>query len=158
MGPEMGRTSKFSIEQRPMIWSSPTRFFKKRNSHLATYTSVGRLTQIDYWFIGRCNLKLVMDAKVIPSKTIASQHRLLVLDLLLNLCPRPCTRLTVPEKIKCWHLPKRTTATLNTHIVAIDDDQPIKTLLANVTKTNIDEVGECLGATKPGQRFVDKQV
>ncbi|KAK9952579.1 hypothetical protein ABG768_018410, partial [Culter alburnus] len=61
-------------------------------------------------------------------------------------------------KIKWWHLPEKTTATLDTHIVAIDDDQPIKTPWANVTKTILDAVGECLGATKPGQRFVNKQV
>ncbi|MGL4931832.1 MAG: endonuclease/exonuclease/phosphatase family protein, partial [Aeromonas sp.] len=51
-------------------------FFKKRDSHLATYTSGGRSTQIDYWLIRRHDFKFVMDAKVIPSETIASQHRL----------------------------------------------------------------------------------
>ncbi|XDV17916.1 hypothetical protein PO909_023707 [Leuciscus waleckii] len=73
--------------------------------------------------------QLVRDAKGIPSETIASQHRLLVLDLRLNSGLRP--QLTGPEKIKWWRLPEKTTqlaAALNTHIAAIDGDQPVETL------------------------------
>ncbi len=102
-----------------------------------------------------------MDAKVIPSETIASQHRLLTLNLRLNLGLRPHTRLTGPEKIKWWHLPAKRTqlaATLHTHIAVIDDDQPVETLWANVTKTIRDVAGECLSVTKPGRRFIGKQV
>ncbi|MGL4932411.1 MAG: RNA-directed DNA polymerase, partial [Aeromonas sp.] len=102
-----------------------------------------------------------MDAKVIPSETIASQHRLLTLDLRLNFSLRPHTRFTGPEKIKWWHLPVKRTqlaATLYTHIAAINDEMPVETLWANVTKMICDAAGECLGVTKPGRQFIDKQV
>lgn len=64
-------------------------FFRKRKSHLATYISGGRTTQIDYWMIRRRDLKLALDAKVIPLDTIGPQHWPLVLELHLNLHRQP---------------------------------------------------------------------
>lgn len=55
-------------------------YFKKRQTHLITYVSGGTSTQIDYWMLRRRDLKLVQDAKVIPSDNIGPQHRLLTLD------------------------------------------------------------------------------
>ncbi len=45
-------------------------FFRKRPSHLATSISGGHTTRIDYWMIQWHDLKLALDAKVIPSDTI----------------------------------------------------------------------------------------
>jgi hypothetical protein len=56
-------------------------FFKKRPTHLITYTSGNRTTQIDYLLVRRRDLKLVTNIKVIPSEPIAPQHRPLVMDL-----------------------------------------------------------------------------
>lgn len=39
-------------------------FYRKRESHLVTYESGGRRTQIDYWLLRRTDLKLAMDCKV----------------------------------------------------------------------------------------------
>ncbi len=42
-------------------------YFKKRDTHLATYTSGGHATQIDYWMIWQRDLKLVvMDIRLDP--------------------------------------------------------------------------------------------
>lgn len=80
--------------------------FRKRPSHLATYISGGHTTQIDYWMIRRRDLKLALDAKVIPSDTIGPQHRPLVLDLQLNLHRQTRMRVTGPEHLKWWRLPE----------------------------------------------------
>lgn len=79
-------------------------FFKKRSSHLATYTSGGHRTQIDYWMIRCGDLKLALDAKVFPSENIGPQHRPLVLDFQLNLQRQPRPRITGPERVKWWKL------------------------------------------------------
>ncbi|XP_065315022.1 craniofacial development protein 2-like [Gordionus sp. m RMFG-2023] len=57
---------------------------KKKDSHLITYESGTRKTQIDYMLISRRRLKDVIDCKVIPGEDIASQHKLLVMDLHLT--------------------------------------------------------------------------
>ncbi|XP_026016523.1 uncharacterized protein LOC113017592 [Astatotilapia calliptera] len=82
-------------------------FFKKKPAHLITYSSGGRDTQIDYWLVRRPHLSLVTNVKVIPSTNIGPQHRLLVMDLRLNLGQRRRrTPTTTVEKIKWWRLPE----------------------------------------------------
>lgn len=39
-------------------------YFKKRSTHMATYTSGGHVTRIDYWMVQRRDLKLVTNTKV----------------------------------------------------------------------------------------------
>ena len=49
--------------------------FQKRESHLITYYSGERKTQIDYILTRRSQRRDVIDCKVIPSVTVNSQHR-----------------------------------------------------------------------------------
>ncbi|XP_019227685.1 PREDICTED: craniofacial development protein 2-like [Nicotiana attenuata] len=51
--------------------------FSKREEHLITFQSVVAKTQIDYLSLRRCDTGLCKDCKVIPGKTLATQHRLL---------------------------------------------------------------------------------
>ncbi|XP_070007600.1 uncharacterized protein [Nicotiana sylvestris] len=55
--------------------------FLKREEHLVTYQSSVAKTQIDYLLLRRCDRRLCEDCKVIPGKTLATQHRLLVMDI-----------------------------------------------------------------------------
>ncbi|EYC22247.1 hypothetical protein Y032_0017g3239 [Ancylostoma ceylanicum] len=57
------------------------RQFRKRKSHLVTFTSGGRETQIDFWMLRRRDRNILVDTKVIPSDHFAAQHHLLVMDL-----------------------------------------------------------------------------
>uniref|UniRef100_W5MGA4 Endonuclease/exonuclease/phosphatase domain-containing protein n=1 Tax=Lepisosteus oculatus TaxID=7918 RepID=W5MGA4_LEPOC len=77
-------------------------FFKKRESHLITYYSGGRTSQIDYWMVRRRDFKMVTDTKVIPCNSIAPQHRLLVLDAKVCLVQTPARPTTKFERIKWW--------------------------------------------------------
>uniref|UniRef100_A0A914X5Q8 Uncharacterized protein n=1 Tax=Plectus sambesii TaxID=2011161 RepID=A0A914X5Q8_9BILA len=58
-------------------------YFKKKDEHLATYSSGGIKTQIDFCLVRRTQLSLVTNAKVIPGEAVTPQHRLLVIDLKL---------------------------------------------------------------------------
>ncbi|XP_019263459.1 PREDICTED: uncharacterized protein LOC109241200 [Nicotiana attenuata] len=55
--------------------------FPKREEHLVTFRSMVAKTQIDYILLRRCDRGVCEDCKVIPSETLATQHRLLVMDV-----------------------------------------------------------------------------
>ncbi|XP_014670792.1 PREDICTED: uncharacterized protein LOC106811605 [Priapulus caudatus] len=76
--------------------------FKKRECHLVTYQSGGISTQIDY-ILFRCNLhKLIVNVKTIPGEECATQHRLLVCDIKVDIPSLP-KRKFVP-RLKIWKL------------------------------------------------------
>ncbi|XP_070026579.1 uncharacterized protein [Nicotiana sylvestris] len=54
--------------------------FSKREEHLVTFRSSAAKTQIDYLLLRRCDRGLC-NCKVIPGETLATQHRLLVMDI-----------------------------------------------------------------------------
>ncbi|XP_076953843.1 uncharacterized protein LOC143628048 [Bidens hawaiensis] len=56
-------------------------FFKKRESHLITFSSEGRNTQVDYIMTRQGDRRWWRDCKVIPGETIVAQHQLLVADI-----------------------------------------------------------------------------
>ncbi|VFQ92574.1 unnamed protein product [Cuscuta campestris] len=58
--------------------------FPKRDDHLATFVSGVGTTQIDYLLLRRCDRVLYKDAKVIPSENITTQHKLLVMDVMIK--------------------------------------------------------------------------
>ncbi|KAK6730159.1 hypothetical protein RB195_006927 [Necator americanus] len=78
--------------------------YRKRKSHLITYTSGGRETQIDFWVLRRRDRQLLQDSKVIPTDHVAAH--LLVMDLKIS---RPKKRhpRTETQRIKWWNLKDR---------------------------------------------------
>ncbi|XP_070047097.1 uncharacterized protein [Nicotiana tomentosiformis] len=55
--------------------------FPKREGHLVTFQNTVAKTQIDYLLLKRCDRELYKDCKVIPGEILATQHRLLVMDV-----------------------------------------------------------------------------
>ncbi|XP_070036011.1 uncharacterized protein [Nicotiana tomentosiformis] len=55
--------------------------FPEREEHLVTFQNTVEKTQIDYLLLRRCDRGLCKDFKVIPSETLATQHRLLVMHI-----------------------------------------------------------------------------
>ncbi|KAJ2939001.1 hypothetical protein O0L34_g18979 [Tuta absoluta] len=53
-------------------------YFSKKDTHLITYRSGGRSTQIDFVLARRKDLGKYKDSKVIPGEALTSQHRILV--------------------------------------------------------------------------------
>ncbi|KAK6762631.1 hypothetical protein RB195_023378 [Necator americanus] len=80
--------------------------YRKRKSHLITYTSGGRETQVDFWMLRRRDRRLLQDSKVIPTDHVAAQHQLLVTDLKISR-PRKRHPRTETQRIKWWNLKDR---------------------------------------------------
>nr|GEY09376.1 hypothetical protein [Tanacetum cinerariifolium] len=59
-------------------------FFKKRDAHLFTFQSGGHNTQIDYLLVRRGDLKACKDCRAFPGEACSSQHRLIIVDVLLE--------------------------------------------------------------------------
>nr|XP_009788913.1 PREDICTED: craniofacial development protein 2-like [Nicotiana sylvestris] len=55
--------------------------FPKREEHLVTFRSMVAKTQIDYLLLRRHDRGLCEDCNVIPSENLATQHRLLMMDV-----------------------------------------------------------------------------
>ncbi|XP_070055299.1 uncharacterized protein [Nicotiana tomentosiformis] len=55
--------------------------FSKREEYLVTFQSAVAKTQIDYLLLRRYDRGLCKDCKVIPGESLATQHRLLVMDV-----------------------------------------------------------------------------
>ena len=75
-------------------------FFTSQN--YATYSSGGRLTQIDFMLCRRNHLVEVKNCKVIKGETVSPQHRLVVSDLLIRRVAQG--KKNVEPKIKWWRL------------------------------------------------------
>ncbi|XP_019261285.1 PREDICTED: uncharacterized protein LOC109239212 [Nicotiana attenuata] len=55
--------------------------FSKWEEYYASFWSMVAKTQVDYLLLRRCDRGLCEDCKVIPSENLATQHRLLVMDV-----------------------------------------------------------------------------
>ena len=56
-------------------------FFRKREEHLITFKSGSTRTQIDFFLMSTNSRRWCRDCKVLPSECLATQHRLLVMDV-----------------------------------------------------------------------------
>ena len=56
-------------------------FYSKRREHPMTYTSEGKATVIDYIMVRREKLRELKKCKVIPGESVASQNRMLVIEM-----------------------------------------------------------------------------
>ena len=84
-----------------------TRFIK-RETHLITYQSGDLSTQVDYVLYRKSFRKEVTNVKVIPGEECASQHRLLVCDLRVQLSPQKERKFT--PRLRTWKLRDPATA------------------------------------------------
>ena len=58
--------------------------YQKRNNHLVTYSSGGRVTKIDYIMLRKEHASECRNCKVLASEAIATQHRILIADLVVT--------------------------------------------------------------------------
>ncbi|XP_071720749.1 uncharacterized protein [Rutidosis leptorrhynchoides] len=59
-------------------------FFRKTEAQLATFHSGGHSTQIDYLLLRKGDLRACRDCKALTTWTCSTQHRLLIMDLVLQ--------------------------------------------------------------------------
>ena len=55
--------------------------FKKRDKYLITYKGGHNCSQIDFFLTRKMNKVICKNCKVIPSESLANQHRLMALDI-----------------------------------------------------------------------------
>ncbi|XP_071732414.1 uncharacterized protein [Rutidosis leptorrhynchoides] len=72
-------------------------FFKETNAQLATFHSGGHSTQIDYLLLRKGDFRTCGDCKALTDMTCSSQHRLLVMDLVLQRRVTKSVRPTQPK-------------------------------------------------------------
>ena len=77
-------------------------FFKKDDEKLITYKSGNCATVIDYVVVQKEVMKKVKDIKVIPGEECFSQHRLLIMDLMME--HRAIRKSKNPGRVKLWRL------------------------------------------------------
>jgi len=58
--------------------------FKKEEDHLATFRSSITKIRIDYFLIRANNTMIYKDCKLIPGEYLGTQHRLLVMDVVIK--------------------------------------------------------------------------
>jgi hypothetical protein len=63
-------------------------FFRKKESHLITFSSGQHWSQIDFLLNRREERPNCMDCKVIPCECVITQHKLLVADFYFKVCVR----------------------------------------------------------------------
>jgi hypothetical protein len=63
-------------------------FFRKKKSHLITFSSGQHSSQIDFVLTRREERPNCMDCKVIPGECVVTQHKLLVADFYFQVCIR----------------------------------------------------------------------
>ena len=77
-------------------------FFKKDDEKLITYKSGDCAIVVDYAVVKNEVMKKVKDIKVIPGEECFSEHRLLIMDLMME--HRAVRKLKNPGKEKLWRL------------------------------------------------------
>ena len=80
-------------------------YFVKKPAHRITYNSGGRSSQVDYVMVKRRRIKEVVDTKVIASKSVAKQHRVVVSAIIIWTKWRKASKPV--KKIKWWKLKTR---------------------------------------------------
>jgi hypothetical protein len=63
-------------------------FFRKKKSHLITFSSGQHSSQIDFVLTRREERPNCMDCKIIPGECVDTQHKLLVIDFYFQVCVR----------------------------------------------------------------------
>jgi hypothetical protein len=78
-------------------------WFRKRESHLVTFKSGVNTSQIDFFLLRKRDRGCCIDCKVIPGESVATQHRVLILDLRIRQY-RKRDRHMIDPRIKWWAL------------------------------------------------------
>ena len=82
--PDGERMLEFAIANELRVGNT---WFKKRNSHLVTYSSGGHSTQIDYILYRKTFISAVSNVNVIPTEESVQQHHLVVCDFTIRIPP-----------------------------------------------------------------------
>ncbi|TKW31776.2 hypothetical protein SEVIR_2G129701v4 [Setaria viridis] len=132
-------------------------FFRKRQSHLVTFSSGQYYSQIDFILTRREDKWACLDCKVIPGECVVSQHKLVVADFCFQMCARRDKQAKI-ARTKWWKLKEETSEVFKERVIKEgpwkegEDANNMWEKMANCIRKVASEV---LGVTKGG-RVVDK--
>ena len=127
--------------------------FKKRKSHLVTYSSGGAQTQSDYILTRLKDHKLLKDAKAVHSEECVSQHRLLICSTVIRFLKK-AEKVFTP-KVRLWKLKdNEVKQAFEKHVaenaVSLSNSQNVEDIW-NILKSNLLESAKNVcGMTKKG--------
>ncbi|XP_037794219.1 uncharacterized protein LOC119589706 [Penaeus monodon] len=78
--------------------------FHKRNEHLITYKSGDRASQIDFLLYRRRNFREIKNYKEIPGDHVTAHHRLVVIDLSIDVSQKQKRKATTQRRMKRFKL------------------------------------------------------
>lgn len=129
-------------------------FFSKRVSHLATYYSGNAMSQIDFVLVRKRDLKLVQDAKVVPSETTTTQHRPLICTMSVE-PPKPRRPdPSGPARIKWWRFKEAENEMVGR--LSLPPVNSVQQAWSEVKASVTAAARDVLGTTKPGRKKIDK--
>ena len=129
-------------------------FFNKKDEHLITYRSGNAASVIDYILVRRDNLVHVRDCKVIPGESVATQHRLLLMEIDIQM-PRKTKPRHREKKIKWWNLKKDEYKMK--FLTSMSDESWCDMEYKDVENRILDIAKSKLGESCPGGRYVEKE-
>ncbi|XP_067129896.1 uncharacterized protein [Centruroides vittatus] len=136
-------------------------YFDKCEEHLITYKSRDHKTQIDYLLTRRTTLKEIKECKVIPGEDLTSQHRLLVMELKIDLNRIKYKDKLIP-KIKWWLLKGERAIKFREKVISVINrntkcDDSVDEWWTQVAREIRRIAKELLGETKPARK-IEKEV
>ena len=90
----------FAIAYNPVIANT---FFRKRDSHLVTFSSGHRSSQIDFMLTRREDKQTCLDCKVIHGESVVPQHNILVADFRFRISTHRVKQAKI-ARTKWWKL------------------------------------------------------
>ena len=149
------RVLEFAIANDLLIGNTQ---FKKRDSHLVTYSSGNHRTQIDYILYRKCLRRAVRNIKVIPTEECVQQHHLVVCDLSVTKTQTK-KRKFVP-RVRTWKLKDPAVASVFQEVfkdkvtsqpACEDHADHVEDLWSNLREPLLDAAKEVCGTSKNHQ-------
>jgi hypothetical protein len=129
-------------------------FFRKKKSHLITFSSDQHSSQNDFVLTRREERPNCMDCKVIPGECVVTQHKLLVADFYFQVCVRRDRGMKI-MRTRWWKLKGDVSQVFKNRVIAErswnkceDADNMWKKMATHIQKVAI----EVFGVTKGNKR------
>jgi hypothetical protein len=123
-------------------------FFRKRKSHLITFSSGQHLSQIDFVLTRREKIPNCMDCKVIPDECVVTQHKFLVADFCFQVCVRRDRDMKI-MRTRWWKLKGDVSQVFKNRVIAEgswneceDADNMWKEMTTHIRKLAIEVFGD----------------
>jgi len=128
--------------------------FRKRDSHLVTFSSDQHCSQIDFILARREDRRACLDCKVIPGECVVDQHKLVVSTFCFRL-PVQRNKCVKVARTKWWKLKEEASQTFKERVIKEGpwhEEDDANNMWINMTSCIRKVASEELGVTRGGRR------